>query len=159
MIRRPPRSTLLPYTTLFRSCPLKMRGRDRSDALYGPTSGIRIARGDAPLDVGQHLEPDGVDDLVHGLLGALDAGRMVRIRGHVGQELDLAPVARLQAKIGREGTGEGSGRGVLEQVRIHAHEADPASGQRLVQGGKIDHLSAIEVDENGPWLESVQDRC
>src|SRR3712207_8045231 len=68
MIRRPPRSTLLPYTTLFRSCPLKMRGRDRSDALYGPTSGIRIARADAPLDVGQHLEPDGVDDLVHGLL-------------------------------------------------------------------------------------------
>src|SRR2546430_7234247 len=27
MIRRPPRSTLFPYTTLFRSCPAEHRGR------------------------------------------------------------------------------------------------------------------------------------
>src|SRR5258708_8463974 len=27
MIRRPPRSTLFPYTTLFRSCPEKMENR------------------------------------------------------------------------------------------------------------------------------------
>src|SRR2546430_6376685 len=27
MIRRPPRSTLFPYTTLFRSCPSRSRGR------------------------------------------------------------------------------------------------------------------------------------
>src|SRR3712207_8169533 len=29
MIRRPPRSTLFPYTTLFRSCPRLRRERDR----------------------------------------------------------------------------------------------------------------------------------
>src|SRR2546422_5960406 len=41
MIRRPPRSTLFPYTTLFRS----LRGRLRShprETLRRPASGIRI---------------------------------------------------------------------------------------------------------------------
>src|SRR3712207_7788455 len=41
MIRRPPRSTLFPYTTLFRSCdrpPLDQRDRSR-----GPASGGRAA--------------------------------------------------------------------------------------------------------------------
>src|SRR2546422_5544713 len=31
MIRRPPRSTLFPYTTLFRSCSVKKRGRGAGD--------------------------------------------------------------------------------------------------------------------------------
>src|SRR2546430_7260695 len=33
MIRRPPRSTLFPYTTLFRS--RRMEGRDRHGKIYG----------------------------------------------------------------------------------------------------------------------------
>src|SRR6266404_9189792 len=33
MIRRPPRSTLFPYTTLFRSPPRPLRGRPRGAAL------------------------------------------------------------------------------------------------------------------------------
>src|SRR5258707_11031306 len=42
MIRRPPRSTLFPYTTLFRSL-----GRRRPDALRHPATGDRRAgRGD-----------------------------------------------------------------------------------------------------------------
>src|SRR5258706_11619357 len=43
MIRRPPRSTLFPYTTLFRSCARGRRGRERgptrpvpADRLHGP---------------------------------------------------------------------------------------------------------------------------
>src|SRR5436190_10524310 len=35
MIRRPPRSTLFPYTTLFRSGTLTMRGRNREDLVGG----------------------------------------------------------------------------------------------------------------------------
>src|SRR5687767_15400690 len=41
MIRRPPRSTLFPYTTLFRSC---RRGCGPADAL--PGGGCRRPRGD-----------------------------------------------------------------------------------------------------------------
>src|SRR5256885_7418033 len=40
MIRRPPRSTLFPYTTLFRSAP---RGPRRSGAASGAAAGDRFA--------------------------------------------------------------------------------------------------------------------
>src|SRR3712207_7936432 len=39
MIRRPPRSTLFPYTTLFRSQPLQQRGLD--ERVPGPNDGGR----------------------------------------------------------------------------------------------------------------------
>src|SRR2546430_13287003 len=42
MIRRPPRSTLFPYTTLFRSCPAGFTSpagiRNRAARMKGPTS-------------------------------------------------------------------------------------------------------------------------
>src|SRR2546430_6932378 len=40
MIRRPPRSTLFPYTTLFRSRAARRRGGDRADDLH-PVPGRR----------------------------------------------------------------------------------------------------------------------
>src|SRR5690349_22838337 len=50
MIRRPPRSTLFPYTTLFRS---ERRGtgvpvRRREHAWRGQSCGVRSVRGEAP---------------------------------------------------------------------------------------------------------------
>src|SRR5688572_32400328 len=47
MIRRPPRSTLFPYTTLFRSDGVSARGRHRSAfrAVFAP----QAPRGPAPL--------------------------------------------------------------------------------------------------------------
>src|SRR3712207_7892681 len=62
MIRRPPRSTLFPYTTLFRSNP----GRVRALILVGSTvSGLEVG-GDTP----QQWE---------GLLAADDAGDLERV--------------------------------------------------------------------------------
>src|SRR5438309_6423316 len=51
MIRRPPRSTLFPYTTLFRSC-LVQRARDlgRQPLLYLKSSAKHL---DEPRDLGQ----------------------------------------------------------------------------------------------------------
>src|SRR6266496_5013130 len=43
MIRRPPRSTLFPYTTLFRSQPVPRRAWHRRGA-HGPRRGRRSAR-------------------------------------------------------------------------------------------------------------------
>src|SRR2546430_9791407 len=42
MIRRPPRSTLFPYTTLFRSNSLR-RGAETNLTISRPTSGVTIA--------------------------------------------------------------------------------------------------------------------
>src|SRR3712207_6896490 len=44
MIRRPPRSTLFPYTTLFRSHPL-VRGREPRE-VSGPDDGVARERGE-----------------------------------------------------------------------------------------------------------------
>src|SRR2546422_6253734 len=49
MIRRPPRSTLFPYTTLFRSIPLKVSGAFHS-SLMGPAANqLRVALERAPF--------------------------------------------------------------------------------------------------------------
>src|SRR2546426_3475424 len=47
MIRRPPRSTLFPYTTLFRSAGVRLRGRPRARAAGG-----EAARRDVPPRAG-----------------------------------------------------------------------------------------------------------
>src|SRR5256885_5412896 len=45
MIRRPPRSTLFPYTTLFRSCPVGLRGLEADPQELGDLL-RRLALGD-----------------------------------------------------------------------------------------------------------------
>src|SRR3712207_7349346 len=52
MIRRPPRSTLFPYTTLFRSGRARPRGRDP-----GRVPGGRRARGSASAVAGRTATP------------------------------------------------------------------------------------------------------
>src|SRR3712207_7828355 len=51
MIRRPPRSTLFPYTTLFRSCGIEVAQRPQGDAERdeGVAGSAVIARGAAEL--------------------------------------------------------------------------------------------------------------
>src|SRR6267142_6500877 len=44
MIRRPPRSTLFPYTTLFRSRESRLRRRDQHSSLAGTNSFARWVR-------------------------------------------------------------------------------------------------------------------
>src|SRR5258706_9672485 len=42
MIRRPPRSTLFPYTTLFRSGPARARQREQARAFAETAAGVRV---------------------------------------------------------------------------------------------------------------------
>src|SRR3712207_7990533 len=53
MIRRPPRSTLFPYTTLFRSRQVEQVAQARGDALEEPDVGDRRGQ----LDVAHPLTP------------------------------------------------------------------------------------------------------
>src|SRR3712207_9347861 len=63
MVRRPPRSTLFPYTTLFRSKRLKERGVDAVDVSDGararlrmhPVAAARIVQDEASIEVVAHL--------------------------------------------------------------------------------------------------------
>src|SRR5256885_3469789 len=48
MIRRPPRSTLFPYTTLFRSCAAQARDQDRSRQAI--SRGSRTGNRNEPVD-------------------------------------------------------------------------------------------------------------
>src|SRR3712207_8880590 len=64
MIRRPPRSTLFPYTTLFRSDPPKIDGRAAADIEVGLVSALNDLRGRDPAWA--EFEPGA------GLSGAID---------------------------------------------------------------------------------------
>src|SRR3712207_8901514 len=56
MIRRPPRSTLFPYTTLFRSLRRRRRGHDRPVRLSAPRRPYRAGSEDRDVRGGQELE-------------------------------------------------------------------------------------------------------
>src|SRR5258707_4617382 len=66
MIRRPPRSTLFPYTTLFRSVRVHVAGEELHRVVDGQTGGDRAApRGDVDIDVPLrvlHLEGEELRD-------------------------------------------------------------------------------------------------
>src|SRR3712207_6095279 len=87
MIRRPPRSTLFPYTTLFRSCKDARRHRPLPPPIQGaglrPEGAGEVAGGEADLPprvrVGAHRERD-----VH----AVDSPRA---RGNGGEQPDSEP--------------------------------------------------------------------
>src|SRR3712207_7490787 len=55
MIRRPPRSTLFPYTTLFRSFRLKQPGKAVSIHRAGPATTLRITLVDHPITLTEPL--------------------------------------------------------------------------------------------------------
>src|SRR3989475_12553982 len=55
MIRRPPRSTLFPYTTLFRSDPLDRAGGDRGPRGVGLEAAIVAALAAAPVGIDCHM--------------------------------------------------------------------------------------------------------
>src|SRR2546426_8276386 len=62
MIRRPPRSTLFPYTTLFRSRLAAHLARQRLDGLDPGAPALRLVLlerlGEAAVDVGRHAGGD-----------------------------------------------------------------------------------------------------
>src|SRR3712207_8276617 len=57
MIRRPPRSTLFPYTTLFRSVPLQQFGH--SGQVLRDSAGVRTVRGVSQRRISFRLLPEG----------------------------------------------------------------------------------------------------
>src|SRR6478672_10380967 len=112
MIPRPPRSTLFPYTTLFRS---RCRGARR------PAGRARAGHAAGPHRVLRHLEPDG--DAQRGVDG--------RLRGWRAEEVRLPPLPHPRPRAGqgrrlrRDERGAGPARAPIP---------DPARAVALRQG-------------------------
>src|SRR5258705_7356164 len=106
MIRRPPRSTLFPYTTLFRSLTLRLQDRRGGEIHNGPTPAI-AQRGDGRLrhvkrrlDVDPELELQAVGfEVDHGTVVHEPAGD---VHHHVEPTEALAcPGDRPAGRVGR----------------------------------------------------------
>src|SRR3989454_514646 len=84
MIRRPPRSTLFPYTTLFRSDPWEREIRE-THQIGNPTRG-KVTK---LTDFGIFVELDsGVEGLIHISETGLDASSRLEDRFKIGDELE-----------------------------------------------------------------------
>src|SRR3712207_7986755 len=83
MIRRPPRSTLFPYTTLFRSGPLRVGGRTGEPGWTAPAMEARATDGRFITLEG----PDGAGKSVQSarLASALRARGLDRSEGHTSE--------------------------------------------------------------------------
>src|SRR2546425_5315048 len=96
MIRRPPRSTLFPYTTLFRSLePFEPLAHVSEEA------GLRLLAVADDIDAGLHLLPHALGDRAfHALVvGSLVVGETRHLRLH---QVEQVPGPRQAADVGRE---------------------------------------------------------
>src|SRR5436309_13678718 len=113
MIRRPPRSTLFPYTTLFRSLPA-VPGHD---GLLPGARPAAVAHGGVPLDVpdGPHARDHGGDGVPAEHVAQRDLGDLVLFDAEVGDQgvdvlFDLrlpvtAEEAVAEVSVGKRGVG------------------------------------------------------
>src|SRR3712207_9237032 len=97
MIRRPPRSTLFPYTTLFRSCTRKDRLTARTGAPY-----LAVELRDATGRVAARAFRDA--DV---LAGRFERGDLVRVRGRVERfrdelQVELSDIRSEERRVGKE---------------------------------------------------------
>src|SRR2546422_10609434 len=129
MIRRPPRSTLFPYTTLFRSlvAPLELDPIEVSRA--GGVRRVRALGHDAfepacNSGLEDHPQPSRIVGLLH--LGRLD-DRVLRNAGH-----ELRPALAIRPR-----------RPILT---VHVQEIEPKQLQRELPGAVLHAMLALALD-------------
>src|SRR5688572_29996211 len=134
MIRRPPRSTLFPYTTLFRSAVHRAKlGPDLRDGVR-PTR-IRVVLGDrddAVRDTGVDIADDVPLSVVSGGLAGDAVARVGqdRLAGHVpyagpGHRIGGANARVVSLRAAARGADEGEVRHIEARVPIRAVVRDP----------------------------------
>src|SRR2546422_1605662 len=97
MIRRPPRSTLFPYTTLFRSEPGPRRGGNAPDPRVGGGGRHRHGARDPALDQPTHLAPGdraAARRVLHAAVARLGPVAPVRARAAPSSPPPAPPMAR-----------------------------------------------------------------
>src|SRR6266481_5536335 len=133
MIRRPPRSTLFPYTTLFRSStPVARRRRGRSQPYQALLN--RLEHRFAP-GVDLELAVDALDMPGHGLARQAEMAGDLGVAEAFGDAPEDVDLARSQLGGVERGAGRGFGR-----VLGPAHdEARDRSRDRRVPGHEVAH--------------------
>src|SRR3712207_2359385 len=160
MIRRPPRSTLFPYTTLFRSTHLRRRAPARAGPLLEQALRVVVVAGAEVTEVGQprllHGGRDGDHPRArrqsHLLADVDDDGRVAHLllavrphRRHVTVRIDRVALAA-------PGGGE---LGCL--LRAHAAQQDRADAATAAQQGECGHQGDEQPDPGpGDAHESAQ---
>src|SRR3712207_2579817 len=159
MIRRPPRSTLFPYTTLFRSELLRL-AEDEGVAVDAARLGVRVP-GDAPLP--REL-PLGVLR-AHG--GGAEAGeglgepgvRLGVRRGEPGVQLGEVAPAVLRGRGGGAPDLQGEGASVHRQLDLVHHRTGP-TGTEVVRpppgASRRSRRSGARSEEHTSELQSRQ---
>src|SRR2546427_2537598 len=142
MIRRPPRSTLFPYTTLFRSQERRVEkpDPDLDDA--------------APHLLGRELEIDAerLDDVG----GAAERGAAETRHGAIAVLRDLEPGAGHHERGGGRDV-EGPGRVTARATGVDEHLAAGAGERRRLLGPRVDprHLEPHHLGETDQLLDGL----
>src|SRR3712207_2459724 len=149
MIRRPPRSTLFPYTTLFRSALPHLDGRDPVDErtlaggrLAEPGLVNHLAQAQLSLHGTEHVQ----GDLAYVPLGAVCGPRPVRWFQRLEQLDEPEVLGRCQVP------GSGAGEYRLADGRGHGHRASSAGSgcRRSWWAQNISAASRARCDQRSP---------
>src|SRR5258708_7094558 len=165
MIRRPPRSTLCPYTTLFRRSPAAggaviARLRPRLRLRPGTRPGLRSRLRPGPRRRGRSGRQRRLQSMP-GQGGALDPHRVL---AHPGERRELAQLGRLAAGGAQLGCPIAGGAAAGDQG-VEAFEQAPRLLERLAaqrlghhrgRGGRYGAAHALESDLRDPPLLDAQ---
>src|SRR2546422_11714845 len=161
MIRRPPRSTLFPYTTLFRSnVPTRVRkvkeGRDGLDAAL--LAGAGLERLELAGHIAARLDPlDVMPAPGQGALGLEVRADDRKARGALAPLEDAASACQVAAERGLLAALEG---GCQAPVAAWVGMRDAGGGMRLFWGvtapdGSIQVTASADIDDNDPSAAGV----
>src|SRR3989442_3872348 len=138
MIRRPPRSTLFPYTTLFRSIGAGMAGGELTiDGGVGRDLGVAMSGG--RIDVRGNAG-DNAGGAPRGAARGMSGGEII-VRGNVGADA-VARMRRGLLVVTGDG-GRGMGIGMIAGTVVVFGKAGPGAG-RFLKRGSIVALASIE---------------
>src|SRR3989449_6256302 len=142
MIRRPPRSTLFPYTTLFRSHELRAfpRVHNAGQSIRGVQDHVpRAARAPAvcaAVHAARGAAPRGPRPLPAGTAGAAEAAGEHAVRGRVVAGDRVASAGDRELRVGRRIVGAVQRKGAVPDDGECAGDRD-GSGGRVRGGGGV----------------------
>src|SRR2546426_9586957 len=158
MIRRPPRSTLFPYTTLFRSLVAESRAGDDEDRGVGDGRAIDVR--DGQLAVGAVVAIEGEGKLVRRLNGHDDRARAMSGLARDEARVDRLAIEEVQDEIADFVVADGGQeRGFESQSPRADGDVGRAAADVRVEAGDFGHrhadLVCVKIDRASPHGDYV----
>src|SRR3712207_1498531 len=159
MMRRPPRSTLVPYTTLFRSMPRLSDSMEEGTILkWLKSDGDEVAKGDQLVEIETdkatmtyEADADGTLEIVADEGATLAIGEVIARIGEGGgasSESSADGGAEQEASAAGDGDGEDSGGGTATKTETEDEEEEAASDAGAEdEGGDEEPAEEEQEDE------------